>query len=100
MRCNAPCRAVPLQARLAEVESTEALLRQQVVGLKEEKGELAAEVEGLRAQLAGRGRGSSTGGEGGGGIVRDWKTEEIERLRREVGSRGGAGGAGWDGVES
>ncbi|KAG2430772.1 hypothetical protein HYH02_013611 [Chlamydomonas schloesseri] len=69
---------------LAETEAMNERLNTQLSQLKEERNSLASEVDRLRAQLEGR----APLAPGDPGIGRDWRTEEMERLKQELdGSR-------------
>ncbi|KAG2425377.1 hypothetical protein HXX76_013791 [Chlamydomonas incerta] len=69
---------------LAETEAMNERLNTQLSQLKEERNALASDVDRLRAQLEGR----SPQAPGDPSIGRDWRTEELERLKQELdGSR-------------
>eukprot|EP00198_Chlamydomonas_reinhardtii_P000413 XP_001689748.1 predicted protein [Chlamydomonas reinhardtii] len=69
---------------LVETEAMNERLNTQLSQLKEERNALASDVDRLRAQLDGR----SPQAPGDPSIGRDWRTEELERLKQELdGSR-------------
>ncbi|EFJ50393.1 hypothetical protein VOLCADRAFT_88956 [Volvox carteri f. nagariensis] len=67
------------RALLAEYEATNERLNQQLIQLKGERNALAGEVEQLRLQLQNR----TSPPPGDRSIGRDWRTEEMERLKEE-----------------
>lgn len=69
-------------------------LNQQVAQLKLERSALTGDMERLRAaQADGQGGGALPQQQGEQGMAREWKVEEIERLRGEVCVWGGRDGA-------
>ncbi|GLC59969.1 hypothetical protein PLESTB_001559200 [Pleodorina starrii] len=67
------------RALLAEYEATNERLNQQLIQIKSERNALASEVEQLRLRPPNRGSPSP----GDQSIGRDWRTEEIDRLKEE-----------------
>ncbi|KAG2493967.1 hypothetical protein HYH03_007896 [Edaphochlamys debaryana] len=66
-------------ATMAELEATNERLNTQLTTLREERGLMAADIERMRAQLQNRPPQSP----GDPAIPRDWRTEELDRLKEE-----------------